>query len=76
MTTQKIITASLEGSRIVVDEKFCELQEYNFVQNRWYAKDEALLPLPHARVEEWLSGWNKSDRFTAMNVLIAPPQTD
>ncbi len=76
MTQNKIITASLEGARIIVDDKFCQLQEYNFVQNEWYAADEAMWPLPRARAEEWLSRWNHVDRFAAMNVLIAPAATD
>lgn len=76
MTQNKIITASLEGARIIVDDKFCQLQEYNFVQNDWNATNEAMWPLPRARAEEWLSGWNHVDRFAAMNVLIAPAATD
>ena len=76
MTQNKMITASLEGARIIVNDKFCHLQKYNFVQNDWYATDEAMSPLPCGRAEEWLSGWNDVDRFAAMNVLIAPVATD
>jgi hypothetical protein len=75
--TQNIaITSSLEGARIIVDEELCQLHEYNFVQNRWDAKDEAIWPLPRARAEEWLSGWNHVDRFAAMNVLTEPAAVD
>ena len=42
MPDQKTITASLEGMRVIVDGKRCELQEYNFTDNRWVPKDEAL----------------------------------
>jgi len=72
MTDSKTITASLEGARIIVDGKLCHLQEYNFVKNRWFIKDEAVWPLQRARAEEWLSGWNHVDRFAAMNILTAP----
>ena len=34
MTEPKIITASLEGMRVLADEKQCELQEYNFSVNQ------------------------------------------
>jgi hypothetical protein len=39
MPQQKIITASLEGMRVLVDEKQCELQEYDFSSNQWSSKD-------------------------------------
>jgi hypothetical protein len=76
MTDGKTITASLEGAQITVDERLCHLREYNFVENRWYSKDEAMRPLPRARAEQWLSGWNDVDRFAAMNFLTAPAATD
>jgi hypothetical protein len=69
MTICKTITASVEGAQIIVDEKLCQLQEYNFVENRWYPKAEAVWPLPRACAEEWLSGWNHADWFAAMNAL-------
>jgi hypothetical protein len=45
MTESKIITASLEGMRVLIEEKGCQLQEYNFVVNQWFLKDEAAWPL-------------------------------
>jgi hypothetical protein len=29
------VVASLEGMRVVVDDGWCELQEYNFVMDCW-----------------------------------------
>jgi hypothetical protein len=69
MSNSKTITASLEGAQITVDEKLCQLQVYNFVENRWYPNSEAIWPLPRARAEEWLSGWNHVDWFAAMKLL-------
>jgi hypothetical protein len=72
MTDTKTITDLLSGARIILDKPLCHLQEYNFVENRWYPRDEAIWPLPRARAEEWLSGWNRLDRFAAMSILTAP----
>ena len=72
MSEQKIVTASLEGMRILVDEKQCELQEYNFVSNRWFSKDASPWPLTRDRADEWLLGWNDVDRFAAVNLLTGP----
>ena len=73
MSGQAIITASLEGMRVLVDEKRCELQEYDFAVNRWFSKDTAAWPLPRPRADEWLAGWNAVDRFAAARVLTSPP---
>ena len=72
MTDHKTITDSLAGARIIFEKELCQLQQYDFVENQWYCEDEAIWPLPHARAEEWLVGWNREDRFTAMNILTAP----
>ena len=72
MSGQKIITASLEGMRVLVDENRCELQEYDFGANRWLSKDDAPWPLPRGRADEWLAGWNDVDRFAAVNALTRP----
>ena len=69
MTGRKIITASLEGVRVLVDEKQCELQEYNFVLDQWCPKETLPWPVPRPVAEEWLSGWNRVDRFEALNAL-------
>ena len=76
MTDRKTITASLEGARIIVDEKLCRLQEYNFVENYWSPKDEDMRPLPRARAAQWLSCWNDVDRLAAMSLLTASATTD
>jgi hypothetical protein len=73
MSGQKIITASLEGMRVLVDEKQCELQEYNFTSNQWFSKDTAPWPLPRGRADEWLAGWNDVDRFAAVSALTKAP---
>ena len=36
---QGSITASLEGMRVVVQEGICRLDEYDFVENRYFEKD-------------------------------------
>ncbi len=72
MTDRKMITDSLAGARITLDNKLCQLQHYNFVENQWFPQDEATWPLQRARAEEWLSSWNRADRFAAMNILTAP----
>jgi hypothetical protein len=72
MSNQKIITASLEGMRVIVGGKRCELQEYNFTDNRWVPKDEASWPMPRPVADQWLTGWNDVDRFAAVNALVGP----
>jgi hypothetical protein len=73
MSGPKIITASLEGARVLVDEKQCELQEYNFTSDRWCSKDVSPWPLPRELANEWLAGWNDVDRFAAVSVLTKAP---
>jgi hypothetical protein len=73
MAEPKIITASLEGMRVLVDEKRCELQEYDFSANRWLPKYESPWPLARARADEWLAGWNNVDRLAAVNALTKAP---
>jgi hypothetical protein len=74
MSGQAIITASLEGMRVLVDEKRFELQEYDFTVNGWFSKDTAAWPLPRSPADEWLAGWNARDRFRAVSVLTSPPE--
>jgi hypothetical protein len=69
MPEPRIITASLEGRRVVVDEKQCELQVYDFVSDQWLPKDDSPWPLAIGRAKEWLTGWNHVDRFAAFNAL-------
>ena len=68
------ITALLEGMRVVVGEKRCELQVYDFVSNKWVPKDTSSWPLAPDRANGWLTGWNHVDRFAAVNVLTKPPE--
>jgi len=72
MSGQRIITASLEGMRVLVDEKQCELQEYNFASNQWISKDTASWPLTRSLADIWLTGWNDVDRFAAVSTLTGP----
>jgi len=74
MSGHKIITASLEGQRVLVDEKQCELQEYDFVANRWFSKDASPWPLMRSLADDWLAGWNDVDRFAAMSALVRSPE--
>jgi len=60
-------------SAVLVDEKQCELQEYNFTSNEWFSKDSAPWPLPRGRTDEWLAGWNDVDRFAAVSALTSTP---
>jgi hypothetical protein len=55
--------------RVLVDEKQCELQEYSFASNEWCWKEALPWPVPRMVAEEWLSGWNRVDRFGALNAL-------
>jgi hypothetical protein len=73
MSGTKIITASLEGARVLVDEKQCELQEYNFTSDRWCSKYVSPWPLPRELADEWLAGWNGVDRFAAVSLLTKVP---
>ena len=73
MSKQTIITASLEGMRVLIDEKRCQLQEFDFVANRWLPKETSPRPLMRPLAEKWLTGWNHLDRFTAMSALTRPP---
>lgn len=74
MSGPKIVTASLEGMRVLIGEKECELQEYDFSANRWLSKDVSPWPLPRARADEWLTGWNEVDRFAAVSALTERPE--
>jgi hypothetical protein len=69
MSEREVVTASLEGMRIVVADKRCELEEYDFKLDRWLPKDTASWPLFPDRAAEWLAGWNEVDRATAMKCL-------
>jgi hypothetical protein len=70
MTEPNIITASLEGMRI--DKARYTLEEYDFSVNRWLFKEDGPWPLDRVEAERWLAGWNRADRFSAMNALLEP----
>lgn len=72
MAELQVVTASLEGARVLADGQRCWLQEYDFEGNRWQPKDEAAWPLTRERTEEWLAGWNEVDRYAATNLLASP----
>jgi hypothetical protein len=71
-TTQPIeIIASLEGMKITVTSDTCTLREYDFVANAWRDLESLPWPLTLFQAELWLDGWNRVDRFSALNRLIA-----
>ncbi|MGP8243950.1 MAG: hypothetical protein ACLQVN_05465 [Bryobacteraceae bacterium] len=59
--------------RVLVDNRLCELHEYDSSANRWAPKDEAAWPLLRSHADAWLVGWDDVDRFAAVNVLTKPP---
>jgi hypothetical protein len=73
MSGQMIVTASLEGMRVVADGKRCELHEDDFQGNRRLPKEEAPWPLPRPLAYQWLTGWNHPDRFAEMGARTKPP---
>jgi hypothetical protein len=75
MSEEKMITASLEGARVLIDKGRCELQEYDFSANRWLPKESAEWPLRRDRADQWLTGWNSVDRLGAMSILTKPAES-
>jgi hypothetical protein len=72
MTEPKIITASLEGMRIVIDKARCTLEEYDFSVNQWSFREHSPWPLDRLEAERWLAAWNRVDRFAALNAITKP----
>jgi hypothetical protein len=72
MAEPQIVTASLEGARVVTDGKTCHLQEYDFAVNQWKPKDSAAWPLSRLIAEQWLDGWNSVDSFATISALTDP----
>lgn len=66
------VVASLEGMRVVVNDEWCDLHEYDFINDCWVSKARCPWPMERGEAESWLNGWNAHDRFTAMNQLVAP----
>ena len=64
------VVASLEGMRIVVG---CQLDMYDFERNAWTPVTRSRWPLSTQEAEEWLTGWNEVDHFTAINLLRDVP---
>ena len=64
------VIASLEGMKVVVDEKQCVLQEFDFDVNFWRPVETSARPMSRSEAEKWLAGWNSVDRWTALNLLI------
>ena len=73
---QKIVTASLEGMRVVVDANCCRLEEYDFSVNQFQVVEEADWPLAITDASRWLTGWNRVDRMLAANALTSPDDPD
>jgi len=53
--------ASLEGMRVVVNDGWCELHEYNFVTDCWVSKARSRWPMERGEADGWLGGWNALD---------------
>ena len=66
------VVASLEGMRVVVNEGWCELHEYDSGSDCWVPKARREWPMARDEAERWVEGWNALDRFTAINRLVAP----
>ncbi len=66
------VVAPLEGMRVVISDGVCRLDEYNFVDDQWKAKDCSLWPMPRTAAARWLEGWNSDDRYAAFSMLVAP----
>ena len=62
------VVASLEGMRVVVENKVCVLETYDFVQGRYREIARHGWPVDPASAETWLSGWNAVDRFDARRI--------
>ncbi len=71
MQTGKTVVASLEGARVVVDQKSYALEWYNFENDCWIPREKSEFPLPRETAESWLQGWNALDRLAAVNLLTA-----
>ena len=66
------VVASLEGARVVISGGICRLDEYDYAANAWNPKESHPWPLPRERATRWLQGWNRVDKFKALNMLVEP----
>jgi hypothetical protein len=66
------LVAALEAVRVVVNDEWCELREFNFVTDVWVPKARSLWTMERGESDRWLDGWNAVDLFSAMNRLVAP----
>jgi hypothetical protein len=62
------VVASLEGMRVVVNDGWCELHEYNFVANCWVPKARRQWPMERDEAE---NGWKDGMPSTGSPRLIA-----
>ena len=69
---QKIVTASLEGMRVVVEANCWRLEEYDFSVNQFRVVEEANWPLALTDASRWLTGWNRCCRMLGANALTPP----
>ena len=67
-----VVLCLFEGMRVVVNDGWCELHEYNFMTERWVPKARREWPMARDEAQRWVEGWNALDRFTAINRLVAP----
>jgi hypothetical protein len=72
MEGRQQVVASLEGARVRVEARTCFLDTYNFKDDRWEPQESATRPLDRQTAAEWLNGWNRVDRFAALNILLEP----
>ena len=71
MSKQVVITAWLEGGRVIIEpsENWCQLEHYNFETELWFEKDKTSWPAKPWKVTWWVSSWSETDRQAAMKAL-------
>lgn len=67
----KVITASLEGERVVVLPAcaLAHLEEYNFETHQYSITRRSPWPMSFHESRSWVSHWNKVDRTAAVVAL-------
>jgi hypothetical protein len=74
-TTQQVV-ASLEGMKIVVANRKCELHEYNFEVDLWTEIESMAHPMLRSDADRWVRGWNTVDRISAVSALVGYTSKD
>lgn len=73
MADRQEVVASLEGTRVFIENGICFRDEYDFSADRWCNRDTVDWPMTHMAAAQWVHGWNEFDAFAAMQVLIKSP---